>query len=119
MSAWVPTTIRARPLSISARAAAAPLLPVEQHRRDPEPGAEPFDRQEVLLGERLGRRHQRALPPGLDRAQQRVERDHRLARADVALQQPPHRDAAGEVGVDLARAPPPGARSARTGATAR
>ena len=59
--------------------------------------------EEVLLGERLGRRHQRALAAVLDRAQQRVERDDRLARADVALQQPLHRHRALEVGVDLAR----------------
>ena len=55
----------------------------------------------MLLGERLGGRHQRSLAPRLDRAQQRVERDHRLPRADVALQQAPHRLRPGEVGVDL------------------
>ena len=43
--------------------------------------------------------------PLLDRAQQRVERDHRLARADVALEQPLHRHRAGEVAVDLGDRP--------------
>jgi hypothetical protein len=73
----------------------------EQHERDVELGADPLDRQEVLLGERLGRRHQRALPAGLDRTQQRVERHDRLPGADVALEQPRHGRRAGEVGVDL------------------
>ena len=43
--------------------------------------------------------------PCLDRAQERVERDDGLARADVALEQPLHRHRAREVGVDLARSP--------------
>ena len=55
----------------------------------------------MLLGERLGGRHQRALAACLDRAQQRVERDDGLARADVALQQPLHRHGLCEVEVDL------------------
>ena len=50
-----------------------------------------LQRREVLLGERLGRRHQRGLGAGLDRAQHRVERDDGLARADLAHQQPLHR----------------------------
>ena len=55
----------------------------------------------MLLGERLGRRHQRPLATGLDRAQERVERDRRLSRADVALEQPLHRRVTGEIAVDL------------------
>ena len=51
----------------------------------------------MLLGERLGRRHQRALEAVLDRAQHRVQRDDGLARADLAHQQPLHRRARGEV----------------------
>jgi hypothetical protein len=50
---------------------------------------------------RLCRHHQRALPAALDRAEERVERDHRLPGADVALEQPPHRLRAREVAVDL------------------
>ena len=56
----------------------------------------------MLLGERLGRRHQRAAVAVLDGTQQRVQRDDRLARADVALEQPLHRRRAREVCVDLA-----------------
>ncbi len=78
-----------------------PAAAGQQDDPDAELGADPFDRQEVLLGERLGRRHQRRLSSGLDRAQKRVERDGGLARADVALQQPLHRLLACEVGVDL------------------
>ena len=55
----------------------------------------------MLLGERLGRRHQRPLQPVLDRAEQRVKSDDRLAGADVALEEPLHRCRAREVGVDL------------------
>ena len=73
----------------------------EQDERDAELRADALDRQEVLLGEGLRRRHQGALPAGFDSAQERVERDDRLPGADVALQQPRHRRRAGKVGVDL------------------
>ena len=73
----------------------------DERAADAELHAEALDREEVLLGERLGRRHQRALPSRLDRPQQRVERDHRLARADVALEQALHRRRPGQVGVEL------------------
>ena len=56
----------------------------------------------MLFGERLGGGHERALAAVLDRAQKRVERDHGLAGADVALQEALHRSRALEVGVDLA-----------------
>ena len=56
---------------------------------------------EVLLGERLGRRHQRALAARLDGAEQRVQRHDRLPRADVALEQALHRPLVAEVGVEL------------------
>ena len=79
----------------------------QQHDADAELGAETLDREEVLLGERLRRRHQRALAAVLDRAQEGVERDDRLARADVALEQALHRHGAREIGIDLARPPPP------------
>ena len=68
---------------------------------DAELRADALDREEVLLGERLGRCHQRALTAGLDRAQERVERDDGLAGADVALEQPLHRGRAGEIGIEL------------------
>ena len=47
----------------------------------------------MLLGQRLGRRHQRRLVAGLERAQHRVDGDHGLARAHLAHQQPLHRPA--------------------------
>jgi hypothetical protein len=57
--------------------------------------------QEVLLRECLRRRHQRTAAPGLDRTQQRVERDDGLPRADVALEEPLHRPLLRQIGVDL------------------
>ena len=60
-----------------------------------------LQRREVLLGERLGRRHQRGLGARLDRAQHRVERDNGLAGADLAHQQPLHRAVRRDVGVEL------------------
>ena len=59
----------------------------------------------VLLGERLRRRHQRALAAGLDRPHERVRGDDGLARADVAEQQPAHRARAAQVAVELADHP--------------
>ena len=74
----------------------------EERDAHAERRAELVDRQEVLLGERLGRSHQRSLAPGLDRAQERVQRDDGLARPDVALQESLHRNLAVEIRVDLA-----------------
>ena len=66
-----------------------------------EPGDGDAERREpadqllqVLLGEDLGRRHQRALPAGVDRARRGERGDDRLAGADVALQQAVHRHGA-------------------------
>ena len=60
-----------------------------------------LDGQEVLLGERLRGRHERALVAVLDRAQQRVEGNDRLPGADVPLEQPLHRSLGCEIAVDL------------------
>ena len=62
-------------------------------QRDPEPRRlqQLRDAQEVLLGEDLGRRHERDLQAVLHRDQRGEQRDDRLAGADVALQQPIHR----------------------------
>ena len=57
----------------------------------------------VLLRQHLGRRHQRGLLPGLDRAQHRQQRHQRLAGADVALQQPQHPPVGRQIGVDLSQ----------------
>ena len=51
----------------------------------------------MLPRQNLGRGKHRALHPGLDRAEQRTQRDHRFARADIALQQPQHRSRLGNV----------------------
>ena len=74
-----------------ARAARAGVEPVSSAHRHRLGAEQPLDRREVLLGERLGRRHQRRLAAVLDGAQHRVQRHHRLAAADLAHQQPLHR----------------------------
>ena len=74
-------------------------------RRDLEVGQQRLDPGGVLLGEDLGRCHQRALVPTFHRRQQRRDGDDRLAGADVALQQAVHRVRRGEVGIDLADHP--------------
>ena len=82
-------------------ALAATLASREQ--RDAQAGRrrERADRLEVLAREKLGRRHQRALRAGLDRAGKSEQSHHRLAAADIALQQAEHAVRAGKVGVDL------------------
>ena len=60
--------------------------------RTPSGAQQLVDREEVLLGERLRRRHERPLAPALDRAEERVQRDDGLPRSDVALQEPLHGD---------------------------
>ena len=82
----------------------------QQHAAHTELRAQRFERQEVLLGQRFGGRHQRALAVALDRPQQGIESDDGLPRADVTLEQSLHRRRALEVGVDLGRSPIPGAR---------
>ena len=116
ISACVPTRIDA-----PAAASRAPLADRagQQAAGDAELAAELLDGEEVLLGERLGRRHQRALVAALDRAQQRVQRDHRLPRADVALEQPLHRHRPARGRGRSRRSPAPGARSASNGSAAR
>ena len=57
-----------------------------------------LDGGEMLAGEDFGRRHQRGLPPGLDGLRHGEQGDDRLARADIALQQPQHALVAGEIG---------------------
>ena len=73
----------------------------QQRDRDAELRADRVDCQEVLLGQRLGRRHQRAALPCLHGPQERVERDHGLARPNVPLQEALHRALGGQVRVDL------------------
>ena len=56
---------------------------------------------QVLLGQRLGGRHQRGLAAALDGPEHRVERHHGLAGPHLPHQQPLHRALAGQVAVDL------------------
>ncbi len=97
ISAWVPKISPSSPLASWFRACAAGRRrrrPGEQRERDRLFGEQPAEGDRVLLGERLGRRHQHRLVAGFQRPQHRVDGDHGLARADLAHQQPLHRLAA-------------------------
>ena len=59
------------------------------------------DPQEVLNGQHLGRRHHRRLVSTLDGDQQRCDGDDRLARADLALDQPLHRVGRHQIADDI------------------
>ena len=96
---------------------AAGVAPVSSANGSRLFGEQPVQGHRVLLGERLGRRHQHRLEPGFQRPQHRVERDHGLARPDLPHQQPLHRLAGVEVAVDLVERLQLVARSARTAAT--
>jgi hypothetical protein len=69
------------------------------------PGEQGQDVPRVLVGEDLGRRHERALIAVFDRDEQGQERDDRLPRADVPLQEARHRMRRAQVGADLAEHP--------------
>ena len=101
--ACVPATMAASPEAMRARAprrSAAVRRLVSSSQAHERAEQRPHG-LEVLLGERLGGRHEGPLMALLDGAQQGVHGDHRLARADVALQQPAHGGGTLEVGVDL------------------
>ena len=121
-SACVPTT---QPISPAAAAASTPLARLPAHRVGEERHlarrAAPRScgqRQEVLLGQDLGGRHERGLVAGLDRGEDGERGHHRLARAHVALQQPVHRVGLGHVGPDLAPDPLLGRGQRGTGSDA-
>ena len=86
----------------------------EERERDVGRGEEAVERVRVLLGERLGRRHERGLVARLDRAEHRVDGNDRLAGAHLAHQEALHRAARGEVLVDLGERLALARRSART-----
>ncbi len=69
--------------------------------RNADAGEQGTDAGGMLLGEHLGRRHQRRLVAALDGDHHRVDGDDGLARADVALQQPVHRMRRRQVVFDL------------------
>ena len=93
-SACVPTIevrraaldVREQRVLVQPRRAAGQQVDAEARLRQ-----QPRDVAVVLRREDLGRRHERHLQPVLHRDDRREQRDDRLARADVALQQPVHR----------------------------
>ena len=104
ISAWVPTTSGSSPVSrraSSSRRLAAPGRAGQQPDRGARAGEQVLERREVLLGERLRRRHQGRLRAGLERPQHRVEGDDGLPRADLPHQQALHRPRRDEVRIDL------------------
>ena len=59
------------------------------------------DGGKMLARQNLGRRHDRRLPPGFDHMRGGKKRDHGLARADVAVQQPQHALRLRQIGDDV------------------
>ena len=103
-SAWVPMTISVVPDAMPSRiigALAAFLAAGEDCRLQAGPRGERGDGREMLAGQDLGRRHQRRLAAGFGGARHGEQPDHRLARADVALQQAQHPLGLGKVGMDF------------------
>ena len=72
----------------------------EPHGR-PAVREERRERAEVLLGEELGRRHERGLGTRCDRDPRRERGDDGLPRPDVALEKPRHRDRPPHICADL------------------
>ena len=72
----------------------------EERHRHAEVAEQRIERRRVLAREQVRRREQGALAPGRRDDGEGVRRDRGLARADVALEQPEHRDRPGEVGPD-------------------
>ena len=104
ISAWVPTMSFSSPVRELAQQVGAPRRgrgAGQQRDGHQLAGHERLQRGEVLLGERLGGRHERRLHAVLDGAQHRVQGDDGLARADLAHEQALHRALGGEIGVDL------------------
>ena len=101
-SACVPTRMSISPAaSRSSSALRSALLAAGEQRNAQARLREGRDGLGVLAREHLGRRHQRRLRARLDGRGHRQQRDHGLAGADVALQQPQHAVGRGHVGVDL------------------
>ncbi len=103
MSAWVPTTRASWPAASPSRISRRARLPCR-----PAGGAGEgrgrrgvVKRRVVLAGEDLGGRHDGGPAAGAMRHQRRQGGHHRLAAADVALEQPVQRPRVGEVGEDL------------------
>ena len=56
----------------------------------------------MLARQNLGRRHEGRLPAGLDHCRGGEERNHGLARADIAVNQPQHACRPRQIGDDVA-----------------
>ena len=91
----------------------AGCLPVSSAMPSPAASAQRLERAVVLRGEQLGRRHQRRLRAALGDRRHRHQRDHGLAGADIALQQPRHARRARRGRRGCRRSPAAGPRSAR------
>ena len=91
---------RGEPLEHSVALAAA-LATGEDRDADAGFGGERRDGGEMLARQDFGRRHQRRLAAAFDDGRGRKQRDHGLARADVALQQAQHALRLGQVGGDV------------------
>ena len=92
-SAWVPTRIcglAGREGGELGGALGALVAAGQDVEADAGGLGEGREREQVLAGEDLGRRHQRRLAAGLDGGEHGEERDQGLAGADVALQQAVH-----------------------------
>ena len=103
--AWVPTTmpgvadrdVEQRLAPLGGRLAPGEeddpgrVVGAAEHPALGEVAEHPGDRAVVLRREDLGGREQRGLAAGVDRREHRPQRDDRLARADLALEQPVHR----------------------------
>ncbi len=84
------------------RLALAALFAAGEHREADAGGLrQRLDRARMLAHEELGRRHHGGLTAGLDDIGGGDQRHHRLARADVALQQAQHALRRGEVRLDV------------------
>jgi hypothetical protein len=77
----------------------------DQHRLDPMRRQRSGDGFVVLAGEDLGRRHEGGLAAARRDVGHGAHRHHRLARADIPLNQPAHPLARGEVGANLGERP--------------
>ena len=92
-SACVPMTMSIAPDAMSSRISARSRpfsRPVRIAVRRPARSASGAMVAKVLAGEDFGRRHQRRLAAGFGGARHREQADHRLAGADIALQQAQH-----------------------------
>ena len=103
-NAWVPTTSLISPLATAAsalrrvRAGSEPVTSVTGMSERPEPALEIL---RMLLGQQFGRRHERGLQSGADRARGGRGGHHGLAAAHVALHQPHHGPVRGKIAIDF------------------